>query len=135
MAQVDARLVALADRTKASRAKLPLVAVGGAAHLVPDQMPGISAVLRYEHSPVANAIGAATAEASGSIDRIYSYDRSSRNRCITDAQQLASEDAVLAGADPARTRITKMTEIPMSYMPGNCVRVQVTALGPVTDSS
>lgn len=134
MRQVDARLVALADRTKASPAEVPLIAVGGAAHLVPDHMPGFSAVLRYEHSPVANAIGAATAEASGSIDRIYSYDRASRTRCLSDAQQLAAEDAVLAGADPARTRITRMTEIPMSYMPGDYVRVQVTALGPVTDT-
>ena len=48
-------------------------------------------------------------------------------------QQAAVEAAVRAGADPAQVRITTVNEIPMAYMPGDCARVQVKAVGPLLD--
>ncbi len=39
--------------------------------------------------------------------------------------------AIRAGADPGRVRITTVTDVPMTSMPGNCARVIVTAGGPL----
>ncbi|MEV7011849.1 hydantoinase/oxoprolinase family protein [Streptosporangium sp. NPDC051022] len=131
LAWVDERVQQLAERIKAARAELPLIAVGGGAHLIPGGVPGISEVVRHEHAAVANAIGAAIAEASGSVDRMFQYDKSSRQACLAAAKELATEAAIRAGADPALVRVTTVDEIPMSYMPGNCARLVVRAAGPL----
>jgi N-methylhydantoinase A/oxoprolinase/acetone carboxylase beta subunit len=135
MAWVDDRIQVLTDRIKAARVDMPLIAVGGGAHLIPEGIPGVSKVVRHEHSAVANAIGAAIAEASGSIDRAYRFGDSSREACLDEAKQAATEAAVRAGADPAKVRITTVNEIPMAYMPGDCARVQVKAVGPLLDQN
>ena len=59
------------------------------------------------------------------------YDDSSREECLAQASAAAVDAAIYAGADPTRIRITSITEIPMAYMPGNCARVQVRAVGPL----
>ncbi|MEU3980449.1 hydantoinase/oxoprolinase family protein [Streptomyces sp. NPDC026672] len=128
---IDERFSALADRIKVSGGAQPLIAVGGGAHLLPERLDGISAVHRHEHADVANAIGAAIAEASGSVDRTFSYAERGREASLEEARELAVEQAVRAGADPARVRITALTEVPMSYMPGDSVRVQAKAVGPL----
>jgi len=131
LAWVDEQVQVLADRMKASRQALPLIAVGGGSHLVPEVVPGTSEVIKPNHFAVANAYGAAIAEASGEVDRVYRYDDSSREECIEDAKALAIEAAKKAGSDPAQTRITTVMEIPMSYVPGGGCRVQVKAAGPL----
>lgn len=133
MCWVDDKIQVLTDRIKAARIHLPLVAVGGGAHLIPDEIPGVSKIHRHEHAAVANAIGAAIAEASGTIDRAYRFDDSTREACLDEAKRAASEAAIRAGADPAMVRITTVNEIPMAYMPGDCARVQVKAVGPLLD--
>ena len=131
IAWVDEQIAVVSDRMKSTRAALPLLAVGGGAHLVPDEIPGVSEVIRPRHQSVANAYGAGIAEASGSVDRVYSYDASSREDCLDDARQLATDAAVRAGADPDRVRITTVTEVPMTYVPGGGCRVMVKAAGPL----
>ncbi|WP_051899315.1 hydantoinase/oxoprolinase family protein [Sciscionella sediminilitoris] len=131
LAVSDERLRVLADRIKASRANLPLVAVGGGAHVVPDSIPGVTQVVRPPHGAVANAIGAAIAEASGTVDRTYRYDDSSRDDCLAQARRDAELEAVRAGADATAVRVTALTEVPLGYMPGRCARVQVKAVGPL----
>jgi N-methylhydantoinase A/oxoprolinase/acetone carboxylase beta subunit len=131
LAWVDGRIAMLAERIKAARVDLPVVAVGGGAHLVPESIPDVSKVIRHEYSSVANAIGAAIAEASGSIDRTYRYDDSSREECLAEAKTAATDAAIRAGADPTLIRITTVNEIPLSYIQGNCARLQVKAVGPL----
>jgi N-methylhydantoinase A/oxoprolinase/acetone carboxylase beta subunit len=132
---VDQRVAVLADRIKATRVNLPLVAVGGGAHLLPPQVEGVTEVIRHEHGAVANAIGAAIAEASGAIDRTFRFSDSSREACLEEARTLATEEAIQSGADPSQVRITTINEIPMTYMIGDCVRVQVKAVGPLLSHS
>lgn len=128
---VDEQVQIMCDRMKASRSALPLIAVGGGSHLVPDAVPGISEVVLPRHHAVANAFGAAIAEASGAVDRVYRYESDGREQCLDDAKQLAVDAAVRSGADPEQVRITSLTEIPMSYLPGQGCRVQVKAAGPL----
>jgi N-methylhydantoinase A/oxoprolinase/acetone carboxylase beta subunit len=128
---VDEQIGILCDRMKVSRAAMPLIAVGGGAHLVPDTLPGIAEVIRPAHFAVANAFGAAIAEASGAVDRVYRYESMGREACLVEAKQLAVDSAVRAGADPDSVRITSVAEVPMSYLPGQGCRVQVKAAGPL----
>ena len=61
---VDEQLAAHCERMKASRNPVPMLAVRGGAHLVPERVPGASEVIRPRHYEVANAFGAAISEAS-----------------------------------------------------------------------
>lgn len=131
LAWVDAQIGFMAERLKASRHTLPIIAVGGGSHLVPDVVPGTSEVIRPENHAVANAFGAAIAEASGSVDRVYRYEGPGRNACLEEARGMAVDAAVRSGADPQRVRITSMVEVPLSYVPGQACRVQVKAAGPL----
>jgi N-methylhydantoinase A/oxoprolinase/acetone carboxylase beta subunit len=131
LAWVDERIQVMCERMKASRSQLPLIAVGGGSHLVPEVVAGVSEVLRPEHYAVANAFGAAIAEASGAVDRVYRYEPAGREASLAEARGLAEEAAVRAGADPDRLRITSVHEVPLSYLPGKACRVQVKAAGPL----
>ena len=123
----------LCERMKASSTPLPLMAVGGGAHLVPEQIAGVTEVLWPPHHSVANAFGAAIAEAAGSVDKVYSYDASSREACLESAREEAKDAAVRAGAEEANIRITSVAEIPMTYVPGGGCRVMVKAVGPLAE--
>lgn len=129
MTWVERQIRQMSERLKPAYTPLPLIAVGGGAHLVPDEVPGVTEVIRPRHQAVANAFGAAVAEAAGSVDRIYHYDLRGRDQCLDEAKQLAVDAAVRAGADPARVRITTISEVPMGYLPGGGFRVQVKAAG------
>ncbi|WP_419921319.1 hydantoinase/oxoprolinase N-terminal domain-containing protein [Candidatus Poriferisodalis sp.] len=131
IAWVDEKVQVLCERMKASSTPLPLMAVGGGAHLVPAQLAGISEVVWPPHHSVANAFGAAIAEAAGSIDRVYSYDASSREDCLRSATEEATDAAIRAGANASDVRITSVVEIPMTYVPGGGCRVIVKAVGPL----
>lgn len=131
LAWVDTTIQIMADRMKATRSAVPLIAVGGGSHLVADHVAGTSNVVRPAHHAVANAFGAAIAEASGAVDRVYRYETLGREACLDDAKQLATEAAVRAGADPDTVRITSVMEVPMTYLPGQGCRVQVKAAGPL----
>ncbi len=131
LAWVDEQVRIMAERMKASRHELPLIAVGGGSHLVPDVVPGVTEVVRPNHHAVANAYGAAIAEASGSIDRVFRFEERGREASLEEARSLAVEAAIRSGADPARIRITAIHEVPLSYVPGQACRVQVKAAGPL----
>ena len=122
---VDEQLAAHCERMKASRNPIPMLAVRGGAHLVPECVPGASAVIRPRHHEVA------ISEASGTVDRVYQYDSSSREHCLASPRGEALAAAVEAGADPDQARITSVAEVPMTYVPGRRRRVQVKAAGPL----
>ena len=81
--------------------------------------------------PAKDAFGAAIAEASGEVDRVYRYETTKRDDALEEARGLAREAAVRAGADPSTVRITSITEVPMTYVPGGGCRVMVKAAGPL----
>lgn len=128
---VDRSITDMTDRIKTTGAALPLVAVGGGAHLIPETVPGISIVVRPPYAGVASAVGAAMAEVGGTFDQTVRYDFRPRADCLVEARELAVGSAVRAGADPAAVRIQSVTEMPLAYLPGDTVRLQIKAIGPV----
>lgn len=125
-----ARLVEEAvDRMKTEAGDVPLIAVGGGAFLIPDRLPGVSRVVHVEHGDCANAVGAAIAQVSGEVDQIFRD--LTRAAAIAAATKLAADRAVTAGADRGSLRTVETEDMPLSYLPGNSLRVRVRMVGDV----
>jgi N-methylhydantoinase A/oxoprolinase/acetone carboxylase beta subunit len=125
-------LDAALDRMRTSPEPVTVVAVGGGSFLVPDDLAGAIEVLRPSHHEVANAVGAAVAEVSGEVDRIYRLDGRPRTTVIEEARQEARQRAVDAGADADEVRDLELEEIQLAYLPGDAVRIRARAAGPLT---
>jgi N-methylhydantoinase A/oxoprolinase/acetone carboxylase beta subunit len=125
----DAMLAEAIDRMKTSKADRALIAVGGGSILVPDDIPGISEVIRPEHFDAANAVGAAIASVSGQVDRIFHPGPGGRQAMLDEACDEARERAIAAGADPGTVQIVEIEEIPLAYLSSPAVRVRVKAAG------
>ena len=117
------------DRMKTSADEVPVIAVGGGSILLPEKLPGVSKVYKPEHFEVANAVGAAIAQVSGTIDRVFSLAERSRDEVMEEARQTTFEEAVRAGADEESLELVEVEEVPLAYLPGNAVRVKVKAAG------
>jgi N-methylhydantoinase A/oxoprolinase/acetone carboxylase beta subunit len=126
----DAMLVDAVDRMTLGKADWPLIVVGGGAFLVPDDLPGVSEVIRPDHGDVANAVGAAIALVSGTIETIIPAG-DGRSEAIEAAREQAHRRAVRAGGDPAAVEVVEITEVPLSYLPEPALRLRVKAAGPL----
>ena len=88
---------------------------------------------RQVHRPanygVANAIGAAIAQCSGEVERIFSLEEYTRDQAMELARLMAKDEAVKAGASPATVEIVDIHEVPLAYLPGNATRIRVRAAG------
>jgi len=115
------------DRMKTDAAPEPLIAVGGGAFLVPENMAGISEVVHVKHQGVANAVGAAIAQVSGEVDQVWSGV--GREEAIGRATALAREKAVAGGASAESLRVVEVEDLPLAYLPGDALRVRVRVVG------
>lgn len=123
------------DQMKTSSGDAPVILVGGGSILLPDQLRGASEVMKPEHLGVANAIGAAIAQVSGQIERVFSLDERGREQTLAYAKDLAREEAIKAGADPSDLTIVDVEDVPLAYLPGNATRIRVKAAGPLGSAS
>lgn len=123
------------DRIRTSDQPVRVVAVGGGSFLVPDDLDGAHEVLRPSHHEVANAVGAAIADVSGEVDRIYRMEGRSRASVLDEAREEAEQRAVDAGADPQTVRELSLEEIQLAYLPGDAVRVRARAAGRLVGAS
>jgi len=121
------------DRMKTDARELPLIAVGGAAFLVPDRVAGTSRVIHVPHGDCANAVGAAIAQISGETDQIYRD--LSREEAIAAAEAQARERAVAAGGDPETLQTVDVEDMPLAYLPGNALRVRVRVAGEMASTA
>lgn len=129
VAAIRTMLEQAVDRMKPDAGDVPLVAVGGGAFLVPDEMPGISEVLTVDHHDVANAVGAAIAQVSGEIDRVF--QNLDREVAIARAVSMAEERALEAGAQASSLETVEIEDLPMAYLPGNSLRVRAKVVGDI----
>ncbi len=141
VAKLDKKLVAAAvdeihrlaedtiDRMKTTSAAVPVILVGGGSVLIDRELKGAAAVTVPQHAGVANAIGAAIAQVSGTVDRVFSYDSKGRDKALAEAREEAIGNAIAAGASRSSVEITDVEELPLAYLPGGAVRVRVKAIG------
>ncbi|MCY4113318.1 MAG: hydantoinase/oxoprolinase family protein [Chloroflexi bacterium] len=129
MAMVRAMLEDAVDRLRPDAEPRPVIAVGGAAFLVPDGLAGAGETVRVPHAAVANAVGAAMAQVSGESDRVYRDVP--RDAAIAAATTAARTDAIAAGADPDTLEVVEVEDLPLAYLPGNSRRVRIKVLGEI----
>ncbi len=96
---------------------------------VPNSYPVCQKSSDPPHHDVANAIGVAIAQVSGTIDRVFALDNMSRTQALDEASRLAKERACSAGAAPESVELVDLEEIPLAYLPGNAVRIKAKAAG------
>lgn len=117
------------ERSRLSPEPVPVIAVGGGSILMPEKL-GELEVLRPENFSVANAVGAAIAQISGEVDRIYSLENGlTRETCLKQAEDEAREKAVDAGAEAGTIEVIEREDVPLAYLPGNATRIHVKVVG------
>ncbi|MFM2436619.1 MAG: hypothetical protein RL353_609 [Actinomycetota bacterium] len=118
------------DQVTLGNTHLPLVAVGGAASLIPDDIKGVSQVIYPENGDVANAIGAAIAWVSGHWQGVVQID-DGFNTAVSNGRTMACNRAIEAGADPQQVEVIEQIETPLSYLVTPTVRLIIKAAGPL----
>lgn len=117
------------ERSRVSSAPIPVIAVGGGAILMPDRL-GDLPVVRPENFAVANAVGAAIAQISGEVDRVYALEKGlTREVCLKQAQDEATQRAIAAGAIAETIQVIEREDVPLAYLPGNATRIHVKVVG------
>jgi N-methylhydantoinase A/oxoprolinase/acetone carboxylase beta subunit len=117
------------DRMKTSSDPVPVIVVGGGSILIHQTLSGASEMIKPDHFEAANAVGAAIAQISGEVDRVYSLSGMTRDQALAHAKNEASDKAAEAGADPDSIQIVDVEDVPLAYLPGNATRVRVKAIG------
>ncbi|KAH7913302.1 hydantoinase, partial [Hygrophoropsis aurantiaca] len=116
------------DAMKTSSLEVPVYLVGGGSILSPDILSGISRVHRFPHFDVANAVGAAIAQVSGTVDTFEDVSTTSVSEVRSRVEAKAIARAIAAGADPENVGIIESEAIPVAYTAGRC-RFYVKAAG------
>ncbi|MDC9826287.1 hydantoinase/oxoprolinase family protein [Devosia sp. ZB163] len=126
--RIQSMLEDCVERSRLSPEPLPVIVVGGGSILVDGPIGGLE-VIKPNHFAVANAVGAAIAQVSGEVDRVYALAEIGRDQALADAKERATEAAVTAGALRSSIEIVDVEDVPLAYLPGNATRVRVKAVG------
>ncbi|MFS2225039.1 hydantoinase/oxoprolinase N-terminal domain-containing protein [Pantoea sp. B65] len=116
------------EKTRLSSLPLPVIVVGGGSVLLGPAIGGLE-TLRPHHYSVANAVGAAIAQVSGEVDKIYSLENITREQAIAEAQAAATARAIEAGARADSIKLIDKEDVPLAYLPGNATRIRLKVVG------
>jgi N-methylhydantoinase A/oxoprolinase/acetone carboxylase beta subunit len=118
------------DKMKLSAGPVPVVLVGGGGIIVPENLKGVSELIKPNNFPVANAIGAAIAQVSGTYEKLFTLNENlSRDKALVEAKKEAIKIALDAGAKENTIEIVDVEDVPLAYHPGNATRIKVKAAG------
>lgn len=99
------------DRMKTDAGDATVLLVGGGSVIVPPSLQGVQEIIRPTYFNVANAVGAAIARVSGTVDRIEIPGNRSFDEIVDACKDEATRMAVEAGASPASTSIAEVAVI------------------------
>jgi len=117
------------DKVKTGAAGVPVVLVGGGSVLINRDLQGAASMTVPKLANVANAVGAAIAQVSGAVDRVFSYSGLGRDASLRQAREEAVASAIAAGAAASSVEIIEVEELPLQYLTGGAVRVRAKAVG------
>lgn len=126
---MNRQIASALDRMKVSAGPQPVILVGGGSILAKGVIDGTSRVVRPRHYEVANAVGAAIAQISGEVDRIFATDGATREELLAEARAQATERAVANGAVAGTVEVVEVEQIPVAYMEQSMIRLRVKAVG------
>ncbi|MBF9000610.1 hydantoinase/oxoprolinase N-terminal domain-containing protein [Vibrio nitrifigilis] len=125
---IDQLITDTVEKNRLSAAQIPVIVVGGGSILAPEKIGDLTTI-RPNHFSVANAVGAAIAQVSGEVDRIFSLAEMTREDALAQARAAATEKAVAAGAKAETISLVDQEDIPLAYLPGNATRIRVKVVG------
>jgi N-methylhydantoinase A/oxoprolinase/acetone carboxylase beta subunit len=126
--EIERILEGVVERCRTSKDPVPIIAVGGGSILVPSVVAGLR-VTQPEYFSCANAVGAAIAQVSGEVDRVYSLEVVARDQALAAAEKEARQKAIDAGARPDTLTVMEREDVPLAYLQGNATRVRVKVVG------
>jgi len=116
-------------RSRTSDDAIPVIAVGGGSVLIGAQVDGLE-VIRPDHFDLANAVGAAIAQVSGEVGRVIALsDDLDRDAAIAKVTEEAKQVAISRGAEPGSLDVLSISDVPLAYLPGNNLAINVTVVG------
>ena len=122
------------NSVKTQAGSLPIALVGGGTIICPGELDGGTNVVKSPFVSVANAVGAATAKISASVDKIYNTDnaasRVERDRLDEITKEAATEKCVRQGARLETVHIVERSVSEMAYISGK-LRVTVRVVGEI----
>ncbi|KAF5681269.1 hydantoinase [Fusarium heterosporum] len=118
----------ICDLMKTSPAPLSLILVGGGSIICPPQLDGISEIIWPPFHDVANAVGAATARISATVDLVQNASIQTVAEAMHKATTIAIQRVVAAGARPESVIITEKESLPLQYV-DHQVRTVIKAVG------
>ena len=87
-------------------------------------------VIKPPHNDLANAVGAAIAQVSGQVSKVILIDdKTDRKSAIKQVTDEATKLAVDRDADPNTINVLAVSDVPLSYLPGNNLLINVTVVG------
>ena len=97
--------------------------------MMPNEIDGLE-VITPKHNDLANAVGAAIAQVSGQVSRVILLnDEIDRDIAIKDVTEEATRIAGKRHADPNSISVVTLSDMPLSYLPGNNLLINVTVVG------
>eukprot|EP00111_Clytia_hemisphaerica_P003510 TCONS_00010036-protein len=127
------------DSVKLSKEDYAVVLVGGGSILIDVNKPfaGASQIIKPPFYQVANAVGAALSQVSGTFDKLIEMndDQNTRQTILQQAKDYAIEQAVQNGAIRSTCAILDIQEINMTYVALPRKRLTVKAVGDLQDVS
>ena len=122
------------NSVKTQAGLLPIALVGGGTIICPRELGGGTNVVRSPFVSVANAVGAATAKLSASVDTIYNTDnaasRVERDKLDDITKDAATEKCVRLGARLETVHTVERSVSEMAYISGK-LRVMVRVVGEI----
>ena len=116
-------------RARTSNKDIPVIAVGGGSVMMPSKVDGLK-VICPPHNDLANAVGAAIAQVSGQVSRVVLLNDSiNRDSAIKEVTDEATKLAVKRHANPKSISVLTVSDMPLSYLPGNNLLINVTVVG------
>lgn len=130
-AEIKATLEREIDKVKTEPSDMPLLLVGGGSILVPDneKLAGVSKAIKPPHFAFANAVGAAIALVSGSVDSVADLSKRTEREALDEAEKEARRICVHAGGDEASIEVVAKESVPLSYLPSTATRIVVKVVG------
>ena len=116
-------------RARTSNKAIPVIAVGGGSVMMPSEVDGLE-VISPKHNDLANAVGAAIAQVSGQVSRVVLLnDDIDRDTAIKEVTEEATKIADKRHSDPKSISVLTVSDMPLSYLPGNNLLINVTVVG------
>ena len=129
---VENKILQLYAQIAGKHKNLPIVLIGGGAQLFQNSAFA-KKVLIPKLAPIANALGAALAQISGTIDTIVPLQ--DRKKTLLELTKQAKQQAIKAGALADTLKVIEQQIIPYHYTSNNLTRIKITVIGNLSHES